>query len=232
MTSLRRLFQPLTLPTLPSSTTPPPAPQDTWRGHLSAALGWLHSPADLRVNHGVPSSPQDYLASLPPGVSTCHGATPGLTWKSEAGWRGSKGLRSTGTRPVPGTRERRGAAGAPPPGVPQAASRCPRRWAVCTPVCSYESMTTCHLFPYSDKTSRFETKFQFPFHVCHASWRFMFPSCSEHRGSAQFKNGNETWLLHLHLLLASNHGNVIRTVHHEFSQWIHAARRCFQPAYL
>lgn len=32
------------------------------------------------------------------------------------------------------------------------------------------------------------------------------------RGSPQFKNGNETWLLYLCPLLASNHGHVVHTL--------------------
>lgn len=51
--------------------------------------------------------------------------------------------------------------------------------------------------------------------VCTYRPRF-FPILSI-RGSPQFKNGNETWLLDLGLLLASNHGNIIHTLHHRFS---------------
>lgn len=58
-----------------------------------------------------------------------------------------------------------------------------------------KALATCHLFPHSDKISRIETKFRFPFHVCYSPCLSCFFPILSIRGSPQFKNGNETWPL-------------------------------------
>lgn len=93
-----------------------------------------------------------------------------------------------------------------------------------------KALATCPLFPPSDKISRIATKFRFPFHVCYSPCLSCFFPILRIRGSPQFKNGNETWLLGLYPLLASNHGNATHTLHHGFSPRIHTARRCPQSA--
>ena len=66
------------------------ASSETWRGHLAALLALLPStyptvartlrlsPVLTTLHPVFPKSPQDYLASLPPGVSTSQEAMPGL----------------------------------------------------------------------------------------------------------------------------------------------------------
>lgn len=174
------------------------------------------------------------LPSFPPYTSASQQAAPGLNPEIGGGGptQGNKGLCSTGGRPSPGTCVRQGIAHAPPRCF-RCCELCPWRRAVYTPelppVCSSEShanppFSPLIKIPGLQPSSNFlSTCAVRPCLSC------FFPILST-RGSPQVKNGNETWLLNLYPLLASNHGNAIHTLHRWLSQGGHAARCCSHSA--
>lgn len=98
------------------------------------------------------------------------------------------------------------------------------------PVCSAESRANPPFSPTLIKIPGLKPSSNF-FSTCavRPCLSCFFPILSI-RGSLQVKNGNETWLLNLYPLLASNHGNAVHTLHHWLSQRSHAARCCSRSA--
>lgn len=219
-------------PTLPSPMTPPSPLQETWKGHLSALLTLLHSTCRPTLNQVYTQPPPRLSCFLP---TQYQNQPRGDTRTGPRSQRGKKACAPHASIHLPGHRW---------DGmfrVPLLGSADTVRSALRGELCGHVSYSNVFLwrpwqpaifslalmkFPGLKSSSNILSTCTIrPYLSC------CFPILSI-RGSPRFKNGNESWLLHLHLLLASNHGNIVHTIHHEFSQRIHEARHCFQSAYL